>query len=120
MTKDATSEIAFQKCSVIIQGYPPCAQEQTRGFLVSPGILLRQLRQPDQPRGRRESIRCMKLSFWRRAAWPVALACGLLAASAPARAATLSGPVNGWASGVPSYVSMYEYVPAKLASPPAV
>ncbi|HVY39441.1 MAG TPA: PHB depolymerase family esterase [Polyangia bacterium] len=28
--------------------------------------------------------------------------------------------MSGWNSGVPSYISMYEYVPAKLASPPPV
>ena len=32
----------------------------------------------------------------------------------------MSGPVTGWASGVPSYISMYEYVPAKLAASPPV
>jgi poly(hydroxyalkanoate) depolymerase family esterase len=40
--------------------------------------------------------------------------------SAPARAASLSGPIAGWASGVPSYISMYEYVPAKLAANPPI
>jgi acetylxylan esterase len=43
-----------------------------------------------------------------------------LLTEAPARAASLSGPVTGWASGVPSYVSMYEYVPAKLAANPPI
>jgi poly(hydroxyalkanoate) depolymerase family esterase len=32
----------------------------------------------------------------------------------------LSGPLTGWASGVPSYISMYEYVPAKLATNPPI
>ncbi len=32
----------------------------------------------------------------------------------------MSGPVTGWASGVPTYISMYEYVPAKLAASPPV
>ncbi|HEY4105923.1 MAG TPA: PHB depolymerase family esterase [Polyangiaceae bacterium] len=37
-----------------------------------------------------------------------------------AHAAGLTGPVSGWSSGVPSYISMYEYVPAKLAASPPV
>ena len=50
----------------------------------------------------------------------------LLAASgtlvvAPAQAASLEQVTSGWASGVPSYVSMYIYVPNQLApSPPIV
>jgi acetylxylan esterase len=49
----------------------------------------------------------------------------LLAASgtlvaAPARAASLQQVTSGWASGVPSYVSMYIYVPSQLASPPPI
>src|SRR5689334_20225849 len=36
------------------------------------------------------------------------------------RAASLTGPVNGWASGVPSYISMYIYVPDKLATSPPI
>jgi poly(hydroxyalkanoate) depolymerase family esterase len=36
--------------------------------------------------------------------------------SATAHAASLSGPITGWASGVPSYISMYEYVPSNLAA----
>jgi acetylxylan esterase len=43
-----------------------------------------------------------------------------LFSAAPARAASLSGPITGWASGVPSYISMYEYVPAKLATNPPI
>ncbi len=39
---------------------------------------------------------------------------------ASAFAAGLTGPVSGWNSGVPSYISMYEYVPAKLAASPPV
>ncbi len=50
---------------------------------------------------------------------PMATAVGMLAA-APARAASLSGPITGWASGVPSAISMYEYVPAKLAANPPI
>ena len=38
----------------------------------------------------------------------------------PARAASLTGPITGWAHGVPSYISMYEYVPAKLAANPPI
>jgi poly(hydroxyalkanoate) depolymerase family esterase len=50
---------------------------------------------------------------------PMAIACvALLPASA--RAASLAGPVSGWSSGVPSYISMYEYVPAKVAASPPV
>jgi acetylxylan esterase len=49
----------------------------------------------------------------------MAIAIGMLAA-APARAASLSGPITGWASGVPSTISMYEYVPAKLAAKPPI
>lgn len=48
-----------------------------------------------------------------------ALACVLLVAC-PARAASLTGPVTGWAKGVPGYISMYEYVPAKPASNPPI
>ncbi|HZT53048.1 MAG TPA: PHB depolymerase family esterase [Gaiellaceae bacterium] len=48
-----------------------------------------------------------------------AAAAGLLVPS-PAHAASLSGPITGWASGVPSTISMYEYVPAKLAANPPV
>jgi len=48
-----------------------------------------------------------------------AIALGLSWA-AHASAATLSGPVTGWASGVPNYISMYEYVPAKLAQDPPI
>jgi poly(hydroxyalkanoate) depolymerase family esterase len=44
---------------------------------------------------------------------------GLLA-PASAQAASLAGPIGGWASGVPTYVSMYEYVPAKLAANPPI
>src|SRR5581483_6371384 len=44
----------------------------------------------------------------------------LIARTAPG--ASLSGPVTGWASGVPSYISMYEYVPdaGKLAKNPPI
>jgi acetylxylan esterase len=51
-------------------------------------------------------------------AMPVAIVSGLPASAA----ASLSGPITGWSSGnVPSYISMYEYVPAKLgASPPVL
>src|SRR5262245_1064492 len=49
----------------------------------------------------------------------VAATCGALFA-APARAASLQ-PVTNWgASGVPSYVSMYIYVPDRLASNPPI
>ena len=50
---------------------------------------------------------------------PAAVA-GVLLLATPAFAASLSGPVSGWASGVPSYISMYEYVPARLASHPPI
>ena len=56
-----------------------------------------------------------------RATYPAlaALAVGSLALS-PARAASLSGPITGWASGVPSYISMFEYVPDKVAANPPI
>ncbi|MFL5306409.1 MAG: alpha/beta hydrolase family esterase [Polyangia bacterium] len=47
-------------------------------------------------------------------------AAAVLGASSARGAGSLSGPVSGWNAGVPSYISMYEYVPAKLASPPPV
>lgn len=50
---------------------------------------------------------------------PAAFA-GCLLLATPAFSATLSGPVTGWASGVPSYISMYEYVPAKVAPNPPI
>ena len=49
------------------------------------------------------------------------MTCGLLSA-APARAASLQ-PVSNWgASGVPTYISMYIYVPdaGKLATNPPI
>jgi acetylxylan esterase len=48
-----------------------------------------------------------------------AVATGLLIPKA-AHAASLSGPITGWASGVPSYISMYEYVPSNLAANPPI
>jgi poly(hydroxyalkanoate) depolymerase family esterase len=48
-----------------------------------------------------------------------AIACGTFVQSA-AQAASLSGPVTGWSSGVPSYISMYEYVPANVAASPPI
>ncbi|HSU40150.1 MAG TPA: PHB depolymerase family esterase, partial [Polyangiaceae bacterium] len=45
---------------------------------------------------------------------------GCLLVASPAGAAALAGPISGWASGVPSYVSMYEYVPDKLATNPPI
>jgi poly(hydroxyalkanoate) depolymerase family esterase len=50
---------------------------------------------------------------------PVAMAVGMFT-STPAKAASLSGPITGWASGVPNYISMYEYVPAQLAAKPPI
>ncbi len=50
----------------------------------------------------------------------VALSTGSMFVSGSAGAAGLSGPVSGWNSGVPGYISMYEYVPTKLASPAPV
>jgi poly(hydroxyalkanoate) depolymerase family esterase len=55
----------------------------------------------------------------RRVVMPAAMAVGMFT-SAPARAASLSGPITGWASGVPTYISMYEYVPSKLAAKPPI
>ena len=54
-----------------------------------------------------------------RTAVPAAVAAGLLMTT-PARAASLSGAISGWASGVPTYISMFEYVPAKLAANPPI
>jgi acetylxylan esterase len=44
---------------------------------------------------------------------------GMLVA-VPAQAASLQQVASGWASGVPSYVSMFIYVPDRLASPPPI
>jgi acetylxylan esterase len=52
---------------------------------------------------------------------PVAAIAFGLPGTASALTSTLSGPVQGWSSGnVPSYISMYEYVPTKLAASPPV
>ncbi len=49
---------------------------------------------------------------------PAVILCGV---PSTAHAASLTGPVTGWSSGnVPTYISMYEYVPAKLAASPPV
>ena len=53
------------------------------------------------------------------ASWLAVIACEG-AGTSLARAQSLSGPVTGWSSGVPAYISMFEYVPAKLADAPAV
>src|SRR5262249_16712863 len=37
-----------------------------------------------------------------------------------AHAASLTGHVNGWASKIPNYISMYIYVPDKLATDPPI
>jgi acetylxylan esterase len=51
-------------------------------------------------------------------ALPIALASLLVSAHA---SAALSGPISGWQKGTePSWVSMYEYVPAKLAPNPPI
>ncbi len=53
-------------------------------------------------------------------AMTLAIASGVLV-PASARAASLSAPITGWSKGAPSYISMYEYVPASVvASPPIV
>jgi poly(hydroxyalkanoate) depolymerase family esterase len=57
--------------------------------------------------------------FARALGIPALLALGLLRSS-PAHAASLSGPITGWASGVPGYISMYEYVPTNLAQNPPI
>jgi acetylxylan esterase len=55
-----------------------------------------------------------------RLALPAAIVCAALAPGA-VRAASLSPAITGWSSGVPGYISMYEYVPANVvASPPIV
>src|SRR4029079_3043744 len=51
---------------------------------------------------------------------PGALCAGLLA-SAPASAATMTGPVSGWQMGTePSYITMYEYIPDTVAANPPI
>jgi acetylxylan esterase len=60
-------------------------------------------------------------AFTGRVALSAAIACGVFAPGlAQAQTSTLTGPVSGWSSGVPSYVAMYEYVPKKLAASPPV
>jgi len=54
-----------------------------------------------------------------RLALPTAIACGVFV-STSADAASLSGPISGWNSGVPSYISMYEYVPNNVAASPPI
>jgi poly(hydroxyalkanoate) depolymerase family esterase len=49
-----------------------------------------------------------------------AIGCGVSSPPSTAEAAALSGPVSGWSTGVPSYISMYEYIPAKLAAAPPI
>jgi acetylxylan esterase len=58
-------------------------------------------------------------TFGWRVAVSAAIAWGA-ALPAPAQAASLSGPVTGWSSGVPSYISMYEYVPINVAASPPI
>ena len=56
-------------------------------------------------------------------AWRVASCAGIVCSvfvPALVQAASLSGPVTGWNSGVPAYISMYEYVPANLAASPPI
>jgi len=54
-----------------------------------------------------------------RVAMPAAIAFAMLTATR-AQAASLSGPITGWASGVPTYISMYIYVPDKVATNPPI
>jgi len=55
-----------------------------------------------------------------RVALPGAIAFGMLSAK-PAQAASLSGPITGWTSGgVPTYISMYIYVPDAVAKDPPI
>jgi acetylxylan esterase len=69
---------------------------------------------------RRSNIRgLVTVTLRRRVPMLMATSVGMLTA-APAWAASLSGPITGWASGVPGYISMYEYVPAKLAANPPI
>src|SRR5678815_1978001 len=63
-------------------------------------------------RGRMRSRRTLRV-------WTFTTAIGLLTLPT-ARAAPLAGPVLGWASGVPTYISMYEYVPANTAQNPPI
>jgi poly(hydroxyalkanoate) depolymerase family esterase len=50
---------------------------------------------------------------------PLAMSC--LLPGAPASAASLTGPISGWQKGTePTWVSMFEYVPANLAPNPPI
>jgi hypothetical protein len=68
---------------------------------------------------RRNSVYALTATLRRRVPMLMATSVGMLTA-AQAWAASLSGPITGWASGVPGYISMYEYVPAKLAANPSI
>jgi poly(hydroxyalkanoate) depolymerase family esterase len=67
----------------------------------------------------RDDVRARLASTLAKAAVPWGVACALLVTT-PARAASLTA-VTGWATtSVPSYVTMYEYVPAAVAANPPV
>jgi acetylxylan esterase len=51
---------------------------------------------------------------------PLAIGASLYA-TAPASAASMTGPISGWQQGTePSYISMYEYIPATVATNPPI
>jgi acetylxylan esterase len=65
-------------------------------------------------------VRALPKTLGWRLAMPVALVLGA-PATASAAAATLTGPVSGWSNNdVPTYISMYEYIPPKLAASPPI
>lgn len=74
----------------------------------------------------RNGVHALRKSLAWRAAVPLAIACGVgvpASAAAQTRAAFPSSPVPfaSWATtAVPSYISMYEVMPSKPASPPPV
>ncbi len=115
-----------------IGGQPARQGESARsrdGFLVPPPLLGEVIvgagtprvslkRHPASATEFRHSTRSARFAL--RTVVGTATAAAWLFSTAPARAASLSGPITGWASGVPGYVSMYEYVPVRLATNPPI
>ena len=66
-------------------------------------------------------VRALQKTLGRCVAMPLAPIAILCAFRGVASAGSLSAAVTGWSSGnVPTYISMYEYVPSKLAASPPV
>ncbi len=64
---------------------------------------------------------CLPASLLRRAAVTAGMTSGLLVIATPARADALSPAITGWATtSVPPYITMFEYVPAKVAPNPPI